>query len=72
MNEDRIVLDFESNKQSKHIEISSKKDDRLRNKSVFHLIDKLNMMGDENFDIKYFSTMFLNEALGYFKKYEGQ
>lgn len=45
-------------------------DDRIRKKPIFHILDKLSLLEESNFDIKYLVSLILNETLGYFKKNE--
>ena len=52
------------------ISVVSKKEDPLRNKPMFHLVDKFSLLGFEHLDIQYIFTLILNESLYYFKKFE--
>mmetsp|Transcript_3247 Transcript_3247/g.2189 ORF Transcript_3247/g.2189 Transcript_3247/m.2189 type:complete len:80 (+) Transcript_3247:52-291(+) len=49
----------------------AKGEDPLRNKPIFHLVDKFCLIGrGELFDLKYLFTLLLSESLGYYKKFE--
>ena len=48
----------------------TKREDPLKNKPIFHLVDKFNLLGFQHLDIQYIFTLILNETLFYLKKYE--